>query len=68
MASGISESLPQGHHVMPQGTLQKEGSLWKRQRGSHIKGQDYSGLKIQKRFIRLDAQFLNYYGGPSVSP
>ena len=53
--------------VAPQGTLLKGGWLWKRQGDSHIKGQDYSGLKFKKRFIRLDKEFLYYYRGPSVS-
>lgn len=39
----------------------KEGTLQKRQRGKSVRGQDFSGLKFQNRYVRLDTDSLRYY-------
>lgn len=45
----------------------KVGNLLKRQRGKSVKGQNFSGLKFQKRYIRVDTEFLYYYVSSRVS-
>ena len=39
----------------------REGRLQKRQRGKHVKGNNYTGLKFQSRFVSLNTEYLHYF-------